>query len=105
AVGLELELIPILQSTHKPALSTLGANPSTAEILSQLGKVEGWTEQPAGEDPPSWELPDGARISFEPGGQLEISTRPHATASSVIQSTCAVVELLRGTMTANGIDL
>jgi glutamate--cysteine ligase len=105
AVGLELELIPILRSTHKPALSTLGANPSTAEILSQLGKVEGWTEQSAGEDPPSWELPDGARISFEPGGQLEISTRPHATASSAIQSSCTLVELLRGTMQANGIDL
>lgn len=105
AVGLELELIPVLQSTHKPALSTLGQNPSTAEILSQLGKVEGWTEKSAGDDPPSWELGDGGRISFEPGGQLELSTSPHPTASSVVQSTRSLVGLLRATMEANGIDL
>jgi glutamate--cysteine ligase len=105
AVGLELELIPIIRATHKPALSTLGANPSTAEIISQLGKEEGWSEQPAGDDPPSWELPDGGRISFEPGGQLEISTRPHATASSAVRTSCALVELLRARMEANGIDL
>jgi len=105
AVGLELELIPILQSTHKPALSTPGENPSTSEILSQLAKVERWTEKSAGDDPPSWELTDGARISFEPGGQLELSTSPHTTASSVIQSTRSLVDLLRQTMVANGIEL
>jgi glutamate--cysteine ligase len=105
AVGLELELIPILGSTHKPALAIKGQSPSTSEILSRLGKREGWTEQALGEDPSSWKLPDGGGISFEPGGQLEISTNPHETASSAIRSTRELVDLLRSAMAEQGVEL
>lgn len=105
AVGLELELIPILQSTHKPALAIRGENPSTVDVLSALAKREGWTEQTAGDDPPSWTLTDGARISFEPGGQLEISSSPHATASAVIAATRSLVDGLYAAMAEHGIEL
>jgi len=105
AIGLELELLPILRSTKRPALTAGDQKPSTSEILARVGKREGWTEQSAGVDPSAWQLADGARISFEPGGQLEISSTPHATASSVIQSTRALVDLLRDAMAADGIDL
>ncbi|HEY3133805.1 MAG TPA: glutamate-cysteine ligase family protein [Gemmatimonadaceae bacterium] len=105
AVGLELELIPILQSTRKPALAIRGQEPSTVDVLSRLGKREGWTEQAVGDDPPSWTLPDSSRISFEPGGQLEISSSPHPTASSVIESTRALADILRTAMAEQGIDL
>lgn len=105
AVGLELELIPILQSTRKPALAISGQEPSTVDVLSRLGKREGWTEQAVGDDPPSWTLPDSSRISFEPGGQLEISSSPHPTASSVIESTRALADILRTAMAEQGIDL
>ncbi|HEY4671250.1 MAG TPA: glutamate-cysteine ligase family protein [Gemmatimonadaceae bacterium] len=105
AVGLELELIPILQSTRKPALAFRDEGPTPAEILGQLGKVHGWTEQLAGEDPSSWVLGDGTRISFEPGGQLEISSIPHPTASSAVTGTRTIAELLRDAMVKEGIDL
>lgn len=104
AIGLELELIPLMRDTRKPAL-TGGATGSTSAILSRLGEQRGWTRQPAGEDPPAWILSDGARISFEPGGQIEISTAPHATASAVIDSTRALADELRNAMAAGGIDL
>jgi len=105
AVGLELELIPVLSSTHKPALAISSNGPSSAAALSRLARTQAWTEKPAGSDPPSWELSDGARISFEPGGQLEISSRPHPTATSVIASTRDLVLLLRDTMQRDGIEL
>ena len=105
AVGLELELIPLVQFTRKPALALRGQNPSTTEVLTRLARQYGWTEQSAGEDPPSWRLPGGARISFEPGGQLEISTSPHETASSAIESTRAIVGLLRDAMAQSGVEL
>src|SRR4051812_45281752 len=76
AVGLELELIPVHQSTHAPALAAGDARASTAEVLSRLGRGEGWHEQSNGGDPPSWKLDDGGVISFEPGGQIEMSTAP-----------------------------
>ncbi|MFL5526642.1 MAG: glutamate-cysteine ligase family protein [Gemmatimonadaceae bacterium] len=107
AVGLELELIPIVKSTKKPALPnpTENSSHSTAVILSRLGAHQGWTEMRAGDDPPSWQLRDGARVSFEPGGQIEISTAPHANASSVIDSTRALVKMLRDAMEEEDIEL
>jgi glutamate--cysteine ligase len=105
AVGLELELIPILQSNRRPALTTVGEDPSTTTVISQLAKQEGWEEETAGDDPPSWNLSGGGRISFEPGGQIEISTSPHATASAAIESARRIATLLRDAMAARGIDL
>ncbi|MFL5637880.1 MAG: glutamate-cysteine ligase family protein [Gemmatimonadaceae bacterium] len=105
AVGLELELIPVHEATHERVLATNDERVSTTEVLSQLGQREGWLKQPNDTDPPSWRLSDGARISFEPGGQIEISTAPHATASSVVASTQAVVALLRRTMAEHAIEL
>ena len=105
AVGLELELIPVLRSSRKPALAVTGAGPTTSASLSRLALRERWVEQPADNDPPAWLLPDGTRISFEPGGQLEISTTPSASASAVIASAQELVARLRSTMAEDGIEL
>jgi glutamate--cysteine ligase len=105
AIGVEIELIPIHASTRLPALPRANGAPSTSGILSRLGKEEGWREHSVENDPPSWKLADGTSISFEPGGQIEISSAPHATASSVIEATRALSEKIQQTMTTVGIDL
>ena len=105
AVGLELELIPVHKTTRTRAFAVNDANTSTAEVLSQVGRREGWNEQSNGADPPSWKLADGAYISFEPGGQIEISTAPQSSASEGIDSTQSLVKLLRAAMASVGIDL
>jgi glutamate--cysteine ligase len=104
-IGIELELIPVFASTHLPALPATTAAVSTADVLLRIGEREGWTLQPAGNDPPSWTLTDGSRISFEPGGQIEISSAPDAHASFVIDAVRAVVATLREAMHQVGIDL
>lgn len=105
AIGVEIELIPVHASTRLPALPRGNEGPTTADVLSRLGKREGWLERLAESDPPSWKLDDGARISFEPGGQIEISSAPHANASSVIEATQALVATIRQAMTAADIEL
>jgi glutamate--cysteine ligase len=105
AIGLELELIPVHRSTHARVLATNDPRTSTTEVLSQLGKRHGWNEQSIASDPPSWTTADGARISFEPGGQVEISTAPHPTASGVIDATQNLVAMLRDAMSDEGIEL
>ena len=105
AIGLELELIPVHRSTRTRALATNDSRTSTSQVLSQLGRRERWNEQSISGDPPSWTKRDGARISFEPGGQLEISTAPHPTASEVIDATQSLVVTLRAAMSDAGIDL
>jgi len=105
AIGLELELIPVHKTTRTRALTTNDARASTAEVLSLIGRREGWHEQSNGSDPSSWKLADGAYISFEPGGQIEISTAPKPTASDGIDSTQSLVKTLRAAMSNAGIEL
>ena len=105
AVGVEIELIPIHASTRLPALPRTNGALSTSSILSRLGMSEGWLERSVENDPPSWKLPDGTSISFEPGGQIEISSTPHATASSVIEATRALAQRIQENMAAAAIDL
>ena len=105
AIGLELELIPVHKTTRTRALATNDARASSAEVLSLIGRREGWHEQSNGSDPSSWKLADGAYISFEPGGQIEISTAPKPTASASIDSTQSLVKMLRDAMSNAGIEL
>ena len=105
AIGLELELLPLHQSSRIRALAAKDPTASTSDVLSQLGRRERWLEESNGEDPPSWTLADGARISFEPGGQIEISTAPQQTASAVIDSTQTLAATLRDAMSKAGIEL
>ena len=105
-IGLELELIPIHRSSRARALATPGDNTaSTVDVLSRLGRHDGWREESSGADPSSWTTEDGARISFEPGGQIEISTAPQPTASGVIDSTQSLVKTIRDSMSVAKIDL
>jgi glutamate--cysteine ligase len=104
-VGLELELIPIHKSTRARAIATGDKGASTSEVLSRLGRRDRWREESSAGDPPSWNTQDGARISFEPGGQIEISTAPQPTASGVIDSTQNLVTMIRTAMSDVGIEL
>ena len=105
AVGVEIELIPIHADTRMPALARSAGASSTADIISRLAQRHGWVEESVEHDPPSWTLRDGTRISFEPGGQIEISSTPHATASSLIDSTRALITVLKAAMATEGIEL
>lgn len=100
AVGVELELIPVIEFTRKPALT-----PATTRVLSELARKQSWTERRNGNDPPSWELRDGSRISFEPGGQIEISSTPYPKATAVISATRHIVDIVRDAMQRQGIEL
>jgi glutamate--cysteine ligase len=105
AVGLELELIPIHKSSRARALASGDKSTSTADVMSRLGKRESWREESNATDPPAWTTADGARISFEPGGQIEISTAPQPVASDAIDSTQSLVTMLHGAMSSAGIEL
>ena len=104
AIGVELELIPVDTVTREVIPAREGER-STSRVLSRLGGREGWREEAMQGDPSSWNLPDGARISFEPGGQIEISSSPHATASALIDAVTRVVDRIDDEMTAAGISL
>ena len=73
--------------------------------MMELGRRSGWTEQGNAEDPSSWRTRTGAVISFEPGGQIEISTAPFATASGAIGDAEEIVKALCEAMEDEGIEV
>ncbi len=103
AIGVELELIPVDANAGTPVPAS--GTPSTGSILSALAARERWTEERAAGDPPSWHLRDGSRISFEPGGQIEISSAPHATGSSLIDTVQRLAFTIEEEMKAEGVIL
>ena len=90
-IGAEVELIPVSLETgaQVPVVSQDGL--STLPLLRRFGARHGWREDPSPYGVPQWTLPDGGVISYEPGGQIELSAAASATATELIAS-------LRGTV-------
>lgn len=99
SVGAELELIPV-DSANRVVPATV-----SARVISGLAMREGWLDDMPGDERTLWNLPDGSAVSFEPGGQIEISSSLHATASTLIDSLQRVARLLQREMEENGITL
>jgi glutamate--cysteine ligase len=70
-----------------------------------LAESNAWVEDVLENDPPSWTLSDGSRISFEPGGQIEISSAPNRAASAVVLRVQDILTMIREAMRAVGIEL
>jgi glutamate--cysteine ligase len=95
-IGAELELIPLHVETRLPVPIESPATACSVNIVRKVGQQGKWRETSGAPDPPSWELASGARISFEPGGQIEVSSATHNSASALIAElsgiTCALLD-------------
>ena len=49
------------------------------------------------------DVPGGGRLTVEPGGQVELSSRPHAGVAAAIEATTAGVEALQSALDAAGV--
>ena len=84
-IGAEVELIPIDAATGCPLPLEGERGPSTLEMLRAAGADLGWRERRSAKaNVPEIQLPDGGRITFEPGGQIEISSAPNASLSALV---------------------
>jgi glutamate--cysteine ligase len=102
---MELEALPVRDSTRTPVLPLDGADgPGTLGVLRQLAATRGWHETPTGYGPPKFLL-DGAVISYEPGGQLEWSSGVHESLHSLDAAAHDVCHRLADAMLAAGIRL
>src|SRR3954469_99620 len=104
-IGAELELIPIFSATHRPVRIDETHRPSSVRIVRRIAERKRWTETASESSPPCWDLPDGDRISFEPGGQIEISSPPHSSCSGLIASLQKVARQLAESADADGVEL
>ena len=103
-IGAEVELIPIERATRRP-LPLDGADLSTLAILREAGAPAGWRERRSAKaSVPEIAMPDGGRITFEPGGQIEISAAPRPSLSDLVAALRSTVETIQHA-TPDGVEL
>jgi glutamate--cysteine ligase len=109
-VGAEVEIIPVDAATGRP-IPLDGSGLTTLSILRRAGSGAGWRERRSAKaNVPEVELPDGGRITFEPGGQIEFSSAPNVSLSGLVTALRDTVARIREAaprsveLLANGID-
>lgn len=104
-IGAELELIPFDAETRRLVPVAPADGKGSLPVMRAIARHAGWTEVPADGDPPSWSLPNGGRISFEPGGQIELSSEVAPTASGLIRDLQCNAQRLSSSFERQGISL
>jgi len=105
-IGAEVELIAVDAETRAqlPICAPDGGR-STLPFLFHFAARAGWKETASVYGMPNWVLPDGGTITFEPGGQIELSAPPFRSASALLASLRGVVPRLVAEAREEGIEL
>ena len=104
-IGAEVEVIPVNARSGRPLSLESSDGTATLDILRQAGSRAGWCERRSAKaNVPEVVLPDGGRITFEPGGQIEISSAPNASLSALVARLQDTIAMIAGA-TPPGIEL
>jgi glutamate--cysteine ligase len=109
-IGVELEMLVVDVRDGRPAPIARGKadaddRAATLDWLRPVAARRGWTESRTPKGAPCFVLGDGAVIGFEPGGQLEFSSVPVASASALLGRVRDVVGALRDAADDAGVAL
>lgn len=104
-IGAEVELIPVDADTGAQVPIQAEDGWATLPVLRLHAARSGWTEEPSDYGVPRWILPDGGIVTYEPGGQIEISAAVFATATALVDSLRGAVLALSTSMLDAGIRL
>ncbi len=104
-IGAEVELIPVAADTRRPVPIVAAEGASTLPWLRRFGVERCWREEATAHGAPRWVLPDGGCVSFEPGGQIELSAAPAPSPSALLRSLRATIPALHASAREHGIEL
>jgi glutamate--cysteine ligase len=104
-IGAEVEFIPVETGTGRRCPIQADGLISTLPFLRRFGARHDWREGTTPKGTPCFLLPSGGSVTFEPGGQIEYSSPPCATASDLLTLLRSVVFPLRDAALGEGISL
>jgi glutamate--cysteine ligase len=104
-IGAEVELIPVETGTGRRCPIEADGLISTLPFLRRFGARHGWREDCTPKGTPCFLLPAGGSVTFEPGGQIEYSSPPCATASDLLALLRSVIFPLHDAALGEGITL
>lgn len=85
-VGVEAELLAVDAATLEPAPILGHGRPGTYRVIESFARGHGWREERIAGRHTRFVGPQGDVLSWEPGGQLELSSRPCAGISELAQA-------------------
>jgi glutamate--cysteine ligase len=104
-IGVEWEFIPVEATTGRRCPIESDGAPATLPFLRRWGSRQGWIEGSTPKGTPCFSLPSGGNLTFEPGGQLEYSSPPCRSVTSLLGLLRTVVIPLQAAAAAEGIEL
>ena len=105
-MGAELEMIPVRAGSHaRVPIHAAEDGLGTADIIREAGRALGWREKLDAYGAPSWVIADGGRITYEPGGQVEISSPVTSSPARLARFLGDTVAVLRASAEHAGIIL
>jgi glutamate--cysteine ligase len=97
-------MLPVSAETRQIVPIDAAGDTGSLALLRQFGAAGGWVEEVSAQGP-RFRLPCGGIFSWEPGGQIEFSTRPYRSATALLQTLHSVVLPLRAMAAAEGVEL
>ena len=110
-VGLEPEFFPILHDSNgRPRGRLMLTHPDGVGVLEVVDALAQSDDriQPRDTHPPGpveYPLPDGGRLTFEPGGQVEHSTEVHSNVADALADVEDIMGRLRLAYSLHDVDL
>ena len=103
-IGAEIETLPVVADTGRMAPILSADSPATLPVLRRCAVEFGWSEgDHAGV--PTFHTPEGTLVSFEPGGQIELSSAPYTTIGELARGLRQTLAHIRKAAEADGIRL
>ena len=113
-IGMEVEMLPLIGSNLSEVAHLQGRDDSILNWLQPLGRELLWKEKVESISNAQGvsqnyvtliELEEGDNISFEPGGQVEISSKPYSSLTELSQRVLQLRTQLAASLGYHGIDL
>lgn len=99
-IGLEAEALVVDARTRRPFPLQHPTSPrTTSAAVAALATKLGWQSRVSTKaGVPEFRLPDGARVTFEPGGQVEYSSAPHRSASTLVRAARELFQVISASL-------
>lgn len=105
-MGMEMEFIPVrADSRARIPLRDETGGPSGTRLLRDAANRGAWIEETSRHGVPQFRIPGVGIITFEPGGQLELSTDAFDSVDPLVRVSREVIEVLTRAAEDQGIDL
>ena len=103
-IGAEAELIAISRATREMVPLEGESGVTLLSVLRTIADARGWSEGRRAYGIPAFSVPGGGTLSFEPGGQVELSTLPFTSPSSLLAAVRETIGVLRAEGDRSGIE-